>query len=106
VALVTDAAGKDAYLLTSFMGANTDAGTVYQYTISQTGALSLSMSIPIDGAPVSESVQGQDLYVLDADSTGAHIKHYRNGLGGELSLVGSTAGIPGGAAAMAVVSGT
>src|SRR4029077_6409729 len=43
IAMVTDGAVSSAYLLTNFMGVDTNAGAVYQYAIDNTGALVADM---------------------------------------------------------------
>ncbi len=97
VGLVLNSSGSKAYLLTNFMGVDTDAGKLYQYTIDNTGALASQGELDTGSAAVAAALSGNnDLYVLTSDAlamppngTGGHLVHI-SVAGSALSQVDST----------------
>ena len=102
VEMVTDESG--AYLLANAMGVDTNAGTVYQYAVGGTGALTADMpaSVPVASGAVAESAYGTNLYALSANAVGSasgqpsggHIDQYVIGPDGLLTAA-STATVAG-----------
>jgi len=93
-------AGSSAYLLANFMGVDTNAGSVYQYTIDSTGALvpSTPFAVAVSSGAVAESMYQSNLYALTANAVGqisgspqgGHLDHYAIGPGGQLTAVNTT----------------
>src|SRR5262249_40938568 len=113
VALVTDGAGSNAYLLTNLMGVDTNQGAVYQYAIDGTGALKALTpnSLSIATGAVAATTDGRNLYALSANavghapgpSAGGNIDHFVIGSSGQLSAAGTTSIAQGRPTAIALV---
>jgi hypothetical protein len=113
VAMVADGAGSNAYLLTNFMGVDTNTGAVYQYAIGSTGALvsDTPASLGVSSGSVAQSTYGSHLYVLSANyigftsgtQTGGYIDRYDMGTDGRLSAVNTTPVMRGWLTAMTLV---
>src|SRR6185437_3876776 len=95
VGLLLNNSGSRAYLLTNFMGVDTNVGKLYQYTIDNTGALASQGELDTGSAAVAATLNGNDLYVLTSDAramppngSGGHLVHL-SVAGGALSEVGS-----------------
>jgi hypothetical protein len=111
--MVTDGTGSSAYLLTNFMGVDTNQGAVYQYTIDSTGALKpgTPASLNINTGAVAESTDGRNLYALSANARGhapgplpgGSVDHFVVGSGGALSPGGTISIADGTPTAMALV---
>jgi 6-phosphogluconolactonase (cycloisomerase 2 family) len=97
VAMVTDGSGSSAYLLTNFMGVDTNAGAVYQYEIDSAGGLTpdTPVSLSVTSGAVTENTYGPYLYALSSNAlgfvsgspTGGHVDQYSIGSNGLLSAV-------------------
>lgn len=113
VAMVADGAGSNVYLLTNYMGVDTNTGAVYQYAIGSMGTLvsDTPASLGVSSGAVAESTYGSHLYVLSANyigftsgaQTGGYIDYYDMGTDGRLSAVNTTPVVRGWLTAMAVV---
>jgi 6-phosphogluconolactonase (cycloisomerase 2 family) len=101
VAMVTDGSGSSAYLLTNFMGVDTNSGAVYQYTITATGMLVAGTpnSLAVSSGSVAVATYGSNVYALSADAVAfvpsgpdgaGHVDHYTIGPDGLLTAVSST----------------
>jgi 6-phosphogluconolactonase (cycloisomerase 2 family) len=114
VAMVTDGTGSSAYLLTNFMGVDTNTGAVYQYAIDSTDALvsDTPTSLGVASGYVAESTYGPHLYALSANAVGfasgspagGHVDHYAIGSGGLLAAVSTTPVVASLPTAMALVA--
>jgi 6-phosphogluconolactonase (cycloisomerase 2 family) len=114
ISLVTDTSASGAYLLTNFMGVDTNVGAVYQYALNSAGALSPATppSLNVSSGAVTQNVLATNLYVLSSNAVGfasgspagGHIDRYSIGSGGLLTAAGTmdiAAGYP---TAMTVVT--
>jgi hypothetical protein len=104
--LVTSLFGPSAYLLTNFMGVDTETAAVQQYAIN---AGDLRPDSPLSpqispGVAIAEAINGSDLYVLATPGiitgptpspSGANVDHYMIDSTGLLTLVDTTAVAPG-----------
>jgi DNA-binding beta-propeller fold protein YncE len=92
VEMVLNASGSSAYLLTNFMGVDTNAGKLYAYTIDTSGALVPLGELDVGSAAVAAALNGSSLYVLTSDA----LAHLPDGGGGHLAhLSVNSAGLPG-----------
>ncbi len=97
VSLALSSSGSQAYLLTNFMGVDTNSGKLYHYTIDSTGDLASQGELDTGSAVVAAALSGDnDLYVLTSDAlarapggSGGHLAHV-SATGGALSQVDST----------------
>ena len=114
VAMVTDGSGVSAYVLVNVMGVDTNAGTVLQYSIDNTGALGADTpsSLGISAGAVAEATYGPNLYALSSNALGfasggprpgGHVDHNVIGAGGLLTLGGTATVTDGYPTALALV---
>jgi 6-phosphogluconolactonase (cycloisomerase 2 family) len=99
VAIVSDATGSNAYVLTNLMGVDTNIGAVYQYAIASTGALvpGTPASLSVASGAVALAIDGSHLYALSANAVGfasgsppgGFVDHYVIASGGQLSAAGA-----------------
>jgi 6-phosphogluconolactonase (cycloisomerase 2 family) len=89
--------GDNAYLLTNFMGVDTNSGKLYPYTINSSGALVPGGEIDTGSGGVAEALYAGNLYVLTSDAlaaipngSGGHVAHFTLGSGGMLTAAGTT----------------
>ena len=94
IQLETDTSGSSAYLLANLMGVDTNAGSVYQFSIGSTGALQPDSpaSLGVTSGAVAASVFGPSLYALSSSRVGSpigpqggYVDHYSIGSGGLLT---------------------
>jgi 6-phosphogluconolactonase len=95
IGLDIDTSGSSAYLLANLMGVDTNAGSVYQFTIGSTGALQPDSpsSLGVTSGAVAASVFGPSFYALSSNAVGSasgspqggHVDHYAIGSGGLLT---------------------
>jgi DNA-binding beta-propeller fold protein YncE len=104
-----EADGKAGYLLTDFMGVDTNTGSLTRNLVETNGMLvgdALVMAVPLGGSPVTEILHGGDVYALISSampgrsSTGGQVLHYSS----DLRAVGSTNLAAGLLTAMTMVS--
>jgi hypothetical protein len=65
--------GMGAYVLTNFMGVDTNAGSIYGYALESGGFLgtdTLIAAMPLSSGAVAESFYGSGLYALSANALG------------------------------------
>jgi DNA-binding beta-propeller fold protein YncE len=110
VDMVVKASGSSAYLLTNFMGVDTNSGKLYPYAIDTSGALVPQGELDTGSAAVAEALNGSNLYVLTSDAlasppngSGGHLAHLTLGSGGMPSEVDGTAIVGRNPTAMALV---
>jgi DNA-binding beta-propeller fold protein YncE len=111
--LIVDGAGSSAYLLTDFMGVDTNTSGLHQYAISSAGALTPESpaSLQVTSGPLGERSSGSNLYVLSNNHlaqvsggpSGGHVDHYTIGSSGLLTLAGTTTVTADSPVAMALV---
>jgi DNA-binding beta-propeller fold protein YncE len=101
VNMVMNASGSSAYLLTNFMGVDTNSGKLYPYAIDTSGALVPQGELDTGSAAVAEALHGSNLYILTSDAlasppngNGGHLAQFVLSGGGMLSERDATA-IPG-----------
>jgi hypothetical protein len=100
VAMLLNDTGSSAYLLSNFIGIDTNTGAVYQYAIDDSGALMPYVPSPLDVASgsVAESTYASNLYALSANAVGSavgsapggNVDHYAIGSDGRLTAVSTT----------------
>lgn len=99
-----------AYLLANLMGVDTNAGSIYQYSIDATGNLNpyTPASLAVSSGAVAEGACGLELFALSANQVGSpigpaggHVDHYYIGASGQLTAAGTTP-VPGKPTAMLV----
>lgn len=110
VEMVLNASGSSAYLLSNFMGVDTNSGQLYAYAIDTSGALVPQGELDVGSAAVAEAMNGSSLYVLTSDALarlpdggGGHLAHLSvnsGGLPSEIDAIGITGRNP---TAMALV---
>lgn len=112
--MVFDTSGSSAYLLTNFMGVDTNMGAVQGYSINSAGDLvpDTPASVGVTSGAVAETTYGPNLYALSSNAIGSaigrqpggHIDHYAIGAGGQLSALGTVTVAAGGPTGIAVVT--
>ncbi len=99
VGMVTDSTGANAYVLTNFMGVDTDNGALWQFSVGNTGALSTAdqPTISIGPEALAQTLFDNRLCVLAANvgiggtgGSGGSINCYMLGAGGLPMLAAST----------------
>jgi DNA-binding beta-propeller fold protein YncE len=97
VGMVTDQSGANAYVLTNLMGADTDSGALWQFSVGNTGALGMTNQVSIGGTALAQAVLIDTLCVLTSNDaiggnagSGGSIKCYFLGAGGPPTLAAST----------------
>ncbi len=97
VDMVLNGSGSNAYLLSDFVGVDTNSGRLYQYAIDGSGTLVLQGELDTGSAAVAEALNGSHLYVLTSDAraappngSGGHLTHFTVGAGGLPSELGTT----------------
>lgn len=98
VDMVLNPSGSSAYLLSNFMGVDTQAGKLYPYGIDTSGTLVPQGELDTGSAAVAEALNGSNLYVLTSDAlamipngSGGHLAHFTLGSGGMPSELDATA---------------
>jgi 6-phosphogluconolactonase (cycloisomerase 2 family) len=97
IGMVFDASGSSSYLLTNFMGVDTNDGAILGYSIDSNGKLipDSPASVGVPSGAVAQTTYGPNLYALSSNSIGAasfqqpggHIDRYAIGAGGQLSAL-------------------
>jgi 6-phosphogluconolactonase (cycloisomerase 2 family) len=112
--MVFDTSGSSSYLLTNFMGVDTNMGAVEGYSINGAGDLvpDTPASVGVASGAVAETTYGPNLYALSSNAIGSasapqpggHIDHYAIGAGGRLSALGTVTVVGGAPTGIAVVT--
>ena len=81
IGMVTDESGDNAYVLTNFTGVATDRGTLWRFSVGNTGALTAANQPMLNVGPVAlaQAMNFDTLYVLTSNE----------GLGGNAGIGGS-----------------
>jgi DNA-binding beta-propeller fold protein YncE len=99
VDMVTDQSGGNAYVLTNFMGVDTDNGALWQFGVGNTGALSMTNqpALNIGTTALAQALFENRLCVLTSNDgiggnagSGGSINCYTLGAGGSPTLEAST----------------
>lgn len=99
VGMVTDPSGANAYVLTNFMGVDTNNGALWQFSVGNTGALSMpnQPTLNIGPAALAQTLFDDRLCVLTSNvgiggnaDGGGSIDCYTLGAGGLPTLAAST----------------
>ena len=101
IALLVNDSTSSAYLLTNYMGVDTNTGAVYQYAVDISGTLvpETPASLNVASGAVAESLDANNLYALSANDLGrasggpfpgGHVDHYAIGTDGRLTAMSTT----------------